>query len=321
MTAALYLRKGRLEALTVAAVALLDMAGCGQEAALAGAVAGDAAAEVAIQDGTADAAADSAVAACIVQPLTQGAVQKVSALELALAVTGCDRTGDGVPDNALGTGLSQIGGSFNGRLAENLASGAMVMLMAAPQFRSDGAVFSLDLLAGQLGPQHLACAPTASSADCGYQVLPASYAAMATQGICPPASPLSNARIEKGLLLAGGPGDAIVMPLPGAEFALNLHLLDVRLSGKVTTSIGANGKENWLATTDAVLCGVLTKTALFAAIDALPDEQVAARGFSKPVLKATLASFLVPDVAVGGTAANAYSATIRLASVPGHLVP
>lgn len=319
MIAALELWNCRLAALVVAAVGLLEMAGCAQEAASAGA--GDAAAEVAGQDGAADAAADSAVAACTVQPATQGPVQKVSALELALEVTGCDRTGDGVPDNALGTGLSQIGGSFNTRLAENLASGTMVVLLAAPQFRSDGAVFSLDLLAGQLGPQHMACAPTASSADCGYQVLPISYAATASQAICPPASPLQNARVEQGLLLAGGPGDSMVMPLPGAEFALNLQLLDVRLSGKVASSFGPDGKETWLLTTDAVLCGVLTKAGLFAAIDALPEEQVAARGFSKPVLKATLASFLVPDVAVNSAVPNAYSATIRLASVPGHLVP
>lgn len=306
------------------AIGFAELTGCAGEAEPAKAAVADAAA---VGDGVGDSgapagdAADSAPAKCSLPPALPGPVQKISALELALDVTGCDRTGDGLPDNALGSGLSQIGGAFNTRLADNLASGKLVMLMAAPQFRTDGAVFSLDLLAGQLGPQHLACPPTASAADCGYAVLPVSYDTGAAQAICPPASPLQNAKVINGELQAGGPGDSIAMPLPGAEFALNLQLLDVRLSGKVTTSTGPDGKPIWLSTTGGVLCGVLTKAALYAAIDALNDADVAARGFSKPVLKATLTSFLVPDVAVGGAVANAYSATIRLASVPGHLVP
>lgn len=293
-----------------AALGLACLAGCAPEAEPAGAAVADAAV-----------AGDAAVAACSVPSAPLGPVQKVSALALALDATGCDRDGDGTPDNALGTGLAQIGGTFNARLADDLASGKTVILLAAADFHSDGEVFSLDLLSGALAPQDLECPPTASDADCGYQVLPVSYRRDAPGAVCPPASRLSNARVEQGVLRAGGPGDTLVMPLPGAQFALELKLLDVRLSGSVTWATSASGAQTWLSTQDAVLCGVLTKAGLFAAIDALDDAAVAARGFSKPVLKATLSSFLVPDRAVGGAVANAYSATIRLASVPGHLVP
>jgi hypothetical protein len=109
--------------------------------------------------------------------------------------------------------------------------------------------------------------------------------------------------------------------MPTANLNLNLRLLNVHIRGEVSSDVQPNGKERWLATHGGVLCGVLTKPALFSAIDALPDAQVAARGFSKPVLKAVLSSLLVADVAVGGSEFNAWSVSIRLASVPGHVLP
>ncbi len=278
---------------------------------------------VAVADGAgdlADAKGPGGAFSCLVQPPVAGPVQKFSHVALAFDATGCDRTGDGVPDNALGEGLSQAGGAFNARLAENLANGSLVMLLAAADFRSDGKPFALELLNGKLGPQSLACAPTASTADCGYQVLPTSYATQSTLPACPAKTAFGNATVALGILTAGGQGETIQMPLPAADLSLNLTLLDVRLSGKVNWTLGQDGKHHWQSTSDGVLCGVLTKPALFAAIDALPDDQVAARGFSKPILKATLGSLLVADVAVDSAVPNAYSATIRIASVPGHLV-
>lgn len=267
-----------------------------------------------------EAMGDGAAPLCLVKAPVAGPVQKISYLELAFDATGCDRTGDGLPDNALGQGLSQAGGAFNARLAENLANGSLVMLFSASEFRSDGKPFALDLLSGKLGPQSLACAPTAVTADCGYQVLPSSYVTTATSAICPPKTAFGNARVALGVLEAGGQGETIQLPLPAQDLSLNLALMDVRLAGKVASAVAPDGKPQWLSTSEGVLCGVLTKSALFAAIDALPDEQVAARGFSKPVLKAMLASLLVADVAVDSAVPNAYSATIRMVTVPGHLV-
>jgi hypothetical protein len=269
---------------------------------------------------TADAVSDSGAKACALPPVDPGPVQKISHLELAFDATGCDRNGDGVADNAFGAGLSQIGGTFNQRLAENLASGELVMLLSAEQFRSDGKTFPLDLLRGALGPQHLSCPPTAATADCGYQVLPASFDTDSPLPTCPARNHFANAAVKEGWLEAGGQGEAIDVPMPTAALSLTLRMLDVRIRGQVTSSIGPDGKEKWLATSGGMLCGVLTKPALHSAIDALPDEQVAARGFSKPVLKAMLSSLLVADVAVGGSELNAWSATIRLATVPGHVV-
>ncbi len=267
-----------------------------------------------------DSVADSDTKACAPPLVAPGLVQKISHLELAFDATGCDRNGDGVADNALGAGLSQIGGSFNQRLAENLASGELVMLLSAEQFRSDGQSFPLTLLRGALGPLHLSCPPTAATADCGYQVLPASFDTDSPLPTCPARNLFANATVKGGWLEAGGQGEALDVPLPTAALSLSLRMLDVRIRGQVTSAIGPDGKEKWLATSGGMLCGVLTKPALHSAIDALPDEQVAARGFSKPVLKAMLSSLLVADVAVGGTELNAWSATIRLASVPGHIV-
>ena len=73
---------------------------------------------VAVADGAgdlADAKGPGGAFSCLVQPPVAGPVQKFSHVALAFDATGCDRTGDGVPDNALGEGLSQAGGAFNAR--------------------------------------------------------------------------------------------------------------------------------------------------------------------------------------------------------------
>jgi hypothetical protein len=153
-----------------------------------------------VVDGASGTEAGSSLPKCATPAAASGPVQKVSHLELAFDVTGCDRNGDGVADNALGTGLGKMGGQVNQRLADNLATGKLLMLLAADDFRTDGKPFALSLLTGALSPVNLGCPLTSATADCSYDVLPSSFDANSPLAMCPPRNLFAQATIHDGLL-------------------------------------------------------------------------------------------------------------------------
>lgn len=256
----------------------------------------------------------SPVCAAFVSP---GPVQKVSNLRIPAPTIGCDLTGDGQPDNALAAGLAQIVGPINDQFADNVAAGRLVLMLRGSEFRNDGVPFGLHVLVGQLDPGNACCNPVAADANCGYQVLPQSFevAAKGQADACAVKIQFPNAKVAAGALQAGGPGQPFVLATPLKDLNIHFALTDAKLVGAVSTNAGA-----WHGTKDGLLCGVLTKPALAAAIDALPEDQLAEMGFDKPMLKGVIKSFLIADIASApGGPLDAYSVAVQLETVQGHV--
>ncbi|MBI5608318.1 MAG: hypothetical protein HY902_05505 [Deltaproteobacteria bacterium] len=247
-------------------------------------------------------------------PTTWGpTTQKVASLAMPGAGVGCDLNGDGKVDNAFGAGLAMLAGQMNDGLTQSIANGSLVLLMDTATFKSNGQTFKLDMLTGALANPG-GCDPVSAKANCSYLVSPISYDTAAAAATCPAVVAFSNAKVASANLTAGGPTSSIQLVLPLAGLMLNLTLHKAQLQGKVV------GGSVWQQTNSGLLCGVITKSDVEAAIMAVPDEQFASLGMDKATVLQLLGSMLQADFAVNGSAKDAYSIALQWTSVPGEIV-
>ncbi|MBI5611295.1 MAG: hypothetical protein HY902_20645 [Deltaproteobacteria bacterium] len=194
-----------------------------------------------------------------------GAVQKVSMFEVPGGAGGCDLDGDGAVDNAVGSGLSMLLGQVNDALKKSIGDGTLVIAVALPAAATAGTPFDAQVLQAALDASNPTCDKTSPAANCAYVVLPASFDPAGGPGMCPPRNHLTGLVIAGSQLSSAVQSQPLLVTIPVAGSGLTLPLREVRLQG--TATVGPSGE----LTTSGVLCGMILRADVDAALAANPD--------------------------------------------------
>ena len=260
--------------------------------------------------------ADGKTFTCVKQtckfPTTWGPnLQKFSKLAISDVTKGCDLDGDGKPNNVLGKVVS-LYKDANTQLAKTVADGTIVLILEAPGYKTDKTPFDINLLIGKFDKTATpACDPT--TATCNYTITAASYnTATAATGFCPALVTFPGAKDDAGTLSTSGK-DVFQLNVPVVGMNLNLKITQASLQG--TTA----DMTNWKGTTSGMVCGVISKDDLNAAIDAIPPDVLAQIGDAATV-KSLVAGILKPDIALTpGGPKDALSVAIDFETIPANV--
>lgn len=240
-------------------------------------------------------------------------VQKISALSLAPAAEGCDLDGDGKVNNALTKALATFQKQANDGLDKGVKDGSLVIAMETAGFKSDGTEFTTNILVGDVDASNKTCDVVNDTANCKYTASINSYDFKAATPACPPVVSFPNFKVDKGAMTAGGPKQVFAFSLPITDIILTLKISQAKLQGEVA------GTTKWEGTKKGLICGAVVKKDIEAAIDAVPDEQLA-KLMDKATLKGLLATLLVPDIDVDGDGTKeAVSVAIKFETVGGQI--
>ncbi len=240
-------------------------------------------------------------------------VQKVSMLKLPPGSEGCDLDGDGKVNNALSTALSAFLGQANGPLDKSVKDGTIVLAMETAAYKADGSDFSTNMLVGDVEESNKTCDLVSETANCKYTISPNSYDPKATTPACPAVISFPNMKVKAGKLTGGGSKQIFQFTLPISTFALTLKITQAQLEGDVSGTTG------WDATKKGKICGALAKKDIEEAINALPEEQLAALG-GKAAVASLIGSLLKTDIdADGDGTKESASVAILWESVKGSI--
>ena len=178
--------------------------------------------------------------------------------------------------------LSALAGIMNGPLDQAVADGSLVLLfeLVSPAF--DGSPFPLNLYHGQA--LDAGCDPATQS--CDYRVMPGDL-----DETCRAHVSYEDARVDDGVLRAGGEGATFVLPVAivaGVTFDLLLH--HTRIEATVTAGQGG------VTALSGVLAGALRRQEMLDALAALPDSAFEGLPFGKPMLLQMLGIILKADI-------------------------
>ena len=202
---------------------------------------------------------------------------------------GCDLNDDGKNDNVFGKvqGLYDV----NTLIKEKVADGTIVILFDPSKYVVDGTAFVMNMLFGALDEEaNKGCDVLSATANCKYTVSKLSYDFKQTATTCPPLVVFDNTKVTKGKMTAGGEKQV---------FSLNIEFSGIQLALKISKAqlFGAPTKDTvWETTKNGQICGVITKTDLDAAVDAVPDETLASAGLDKATVKGLIGGLLKPDI-------------------------
>lgn len=253
--------------------------------------------------------------ACTLPTKWGPSLQKISKFAILSSNIGCDLDGDGKPNNNFGKQLSNplIRGpdpyNGNARLAKAIADGSMVDVLETGAYKTDGTTFAVRMLKGKLAGAP-GCDP--SAATCVYTILASSYEAKSAvpNTTCAPLATLLNVQVQDGSLVTSGTGPTVKFLLPLMLFDLLLPVRGLVLTGDTTDATG------WKSTSNGMLCGVVTKLDLDAAIDALPAELLAQIG-DAGTIKSLLGGIMKPDIDTNGDGVkDAISAAFGVETLP-----
>jgi hypothetical protein len=220
-------------------------------------------------------------------------VQKVTVLSIPSTKEGCDLDDDGVPNNVLGK-ITTIAATVNDTIANNVKDGTLVMMFETDAYKTDGSDFGVRLLIGDVDASNPKCDVT--KAGCKYSLSNTNYDLLdSSSGDCPPMVNFKDAKVKAasggGLEMSGGGSSQkfdLTLPLAGIE--LKLTITQAEIKGTV------KGKDAWTETKKGMVCGVLSKENLAAAIDAVPSEMLQELGFDKATVKSLVDGLLKPDI-------------------------
>lgn len=219
-------------------------------------------------------------------------LQKVAMMSILASDKGCDLDDDGVSNNSLGAIAELVGKSFE----DTFKGGSVIMVLEAADWKTDGSAFDINVLQGELDAVNADCDLVTSS--CIYKITPTSYdLATPGSGVCTPVSVFADAKINKGILTAGGPKQDFQMVLGLAGIGFKVKVSAATLSAEVSDEKG------WKTMTNGRLCGVVLKKDLEAAIDKVPDAELQPVG-GKAVVKSLLNTLVVPDIDTDGDSVN-----------------
>ena len=213
-------------------------------------------------------------------------------------------------DNQLGGVLAQVVGLLNpnGLLADNLASGAIVIVMESVDMKTDGSDFTMNIYTGF---------PAAPLAECDILTQSCMYY-LDTEAFSPDTCrgyvSMTNARIIGEEVRPGGPGYEISVPMPlGDGTSILVTASNARIEGEAV--LGQDG----LTLMNARLGGALNKQLLLETVLAIPDD--VQLPISKETIVTLLQELLVPDIDVDGDGvAESVSVGMKFATIDGTIV-
>lgn len=238
-------------------------------------------------------------------------LQKISKLAITDVTKGCDLDGDGKPNNVLGKVVS-LYKDANTQLAKTVADGTIVLILEAPGFKTDKTPFDINLLIGKFDKAATPpCDPT--TATCNYTIDPVSYdTASALTGFCPSLVTFPGAKDDNGSITTTGK-DVFQLNVPVVGMNLNLKITQASMLGTTTDAT------TWKDTKSGMICGVISKDDLNAAIDAIPADVLAQIGDAATV-KSLVAGILKPDIALTpGGPKDALSVAIDFETIPANV--
>ncbi|GEM_PF-2692809 len=240
-------------------------------------------------------------------------IQKVSYFQIAQSSQGCDLDGNKKPNNVFGN-ILKLYPAVNTELKKSIDDGLFVLLLEAPEYKTDGTTFGINGLLGDLDFSNSKCSPTSPFANCKYTVDTDNYAAGPSGTTCPAQVHFDPSTVKKGELQAGGTkGQTITISLPIAT-GLDVTLTQVTLQGYV------KGPTKWTETKPAKLCGVITKDDFDKAIDSVPADSWKQINLTKEQVKTIIAAFVNPDIDINGDGKkDAMSIAMLFESVPGQI--
>lgn len=220
-------------------------------------------------------------------------INKVSKLSILAKDKGCDLNGDGTIDNVLGKVLD-LYASVNDTLDETVKDGSLVILLVPDGFKTDGSNFTASLLIGAIDEAVKKDCDASKQGDCKYLVSKSSFDPLSKGTTCQPYVTFDPVTVKAGDLKAGGDKQNFELNLDITGIQLKLRISKAQLSGKQTDD------KAWKTTTGGMLCGVITEEDLDAAVDKVPDEELAKLGFDKATIKGILAGLLKSDIDTDG---------------------
>ena len=237
-------------------------------------------------------------------------LNKILTLKILSDKDGCDLNDDGVSDNALGK-IIGIYAQANDSIGKAVKDGSLVLLMSPDAWKTDKTKFTMDMLIGDVDPSTKDCDAT-DPAKCKYTVSESSYNVLFDgKGTCPAKVNFDPTVVDGDKMTAGGNKQVFELNLPVAGVNLVLKISKAQFLGTVAD------KSNWKSTKDAMLCGVLSKKDLDAAIDAVPDEVLKGVGFDKATIKSLVAGVLKPDIDLSGDGeSDAISVALGMTTAP-----
>lgn len=240
-------------------------------------------------------------------------IQKVSVIKLLAPTAGCDLDDDGKPNNVVGK-VVNLYAAVNDTIAEQIADGGLSILFEGKDWKTDGTAFAVSGLIGDVDASNADCDVISETGNCKYTINPSSYNKAGASGTCPALIGFSDAKVSGGKLSAGGDG--------GATFALSIPItgivLDLKISkAQVTADVTDDGA--WKSSKNGQICGVIAKSDLEAAIEALPEDLLAQIGGKTAALQ-LINGLLAPDIDLDDDGAkDAISVAIGFESVSGQI--
>ncbi|MCO4764472.1 MAG: hypothetical protein KC502_23375 [Myxococcales bacterium] len=220
-------------------------------------------------------------------------INKVTKLTILSDKEGCDLDDDAAPNNVLGK-IVGIYPAANTALGDAVKDGTLVLIMAPDAWKTDKTEFTTDLLIGDVDPSTKGCDATAAD-KCKYTVADSSYDQLFSgKGTCPAKVTFDPTTVDGDKIKAGGDKQKFELNLPVVGINLKLTISKAQISGTVSD------KTNWKDTKKGMLCGVLSKSDLDKAIDAVPADALKDTGFDKATIKSLIGSVLAADIDTDG---------------------
>ncbi len=234
---------------------------------------------------------------------------KLSMLNISDADKGCDLNDDAKPDNALGA-LKDLAGS---QLTEAVEKGSVVIILEPTEYKTDGTKFGLDLLIGDVDDGNKDCDVT--KATCNYTVTPKNWDQTVSATTCPAVVNFPKTTIKDGKMAAGGKDQVFDLKIPvTAGIEIEIKITQAQVRGDTADD------KTWMSTKNGQICGVITKEALSAALDAVPEETLKDIG-GKSAVQNILNNLLTPDIDTDGDdEADAISVALDFETIPANIV-
>lgn len=217
-------------------------------------------------------------------------------------------------DNQLSGLLQQVSAWVNPdeELANALDEGKLILLSEAVNLDVNGEEFTINMYAGE---------PVADKEACDYQTEKCQYCvrpeALDVASNCKPLIFFDNAKIENGVLSAGGKDSIFVLTIPISEgISLQVSAVMAQFRGDVTLD-----GDKIVKVENGVLGAAIPKEAMMEAIDNLPPDVVEELPVDIDTIKGILDMFIQNDVDVDGDGEpDAASIGIKFASIEGTIV-
>ncbi len=171
---------------------------------------------------------------------------------------------------------------INVQISKSVEDGSLLMLFESVGYNEQGMTFDTNVYFGEPAVPKASC--NFQSAVCNYLVAPESFDLAA----CKPLIYFDNTKVKNGSLSAGGKKYKIIIVLPIVPSSpFTMELLNARMVATVGT--GAGGQMSL----SGVLAGAISKKALLAQVDTLPDVGLPV---SKDTIKMFIDAMLSPDI-------------------------